>query len=79
MVDDGGTGFAQRYDLGMRGGIRIRDITIPSTPHDPPVTYNDGTHRHLSFFQRPLGAAQSLFHPQFVRMNCRSIAVVLKT
>jgi hypothetical protein len=63
MVANGGTGFTQGYDLGMRRGIRILDITIPSTPHDSPIPYHDGTDWNFSLLQSALGAAQSLFHP----------------
>jgi hypothetical protein len=34
MIADGRACFAQSYDFGVRGGIGIRDVTVPAAAHD---------------------------------------------
>jgi len=66
MVTNVRTGFAQRDDLGVRRRIRAGNIAVPSAAHDCAIANDDRAYRDLSHFQRTLGAAQRLFHPEFV-------------
>jgi hypothetical protein len=66
MVAEGRAGFAQRYDLGMGGGVAIADVAIPPTSYDLFSAHYNCTHGHLTCFQRALGAAQRFFHEKFI-------------
>jgi|SRR5579863_1046480 hypothetical protein len=67
MVTNGGTGLAQGDDLGVSRRIGVRDVTIPSPADDLACAHYDGAYGHFSSFERALGTAQGLLHPQFVR------------
>jgi hypothetical protein len=70
MVTDGCTGLAQGNDLGMGGGIEVGDVAIPSAADDAALAYNHGADWNFSGFERALGRAQSLLHPEFVGGDC---------
>ena len=67
MVTNRGTGFAKRHDLGVRAGIGIRNVAVPSPAYNASVTYDDRANRNLSGFQSSLRAAEGFFHPDFIR------------
>ena len=66
VVTDGGTGFAEGYDLGVGGGIGISNIAIPAPPHNAVAANHDRACRNLSGLQCALGGAERFFHPEFV-------------
>src|ERR1035438_1688254 len=43
MVTDGCTGLAQGDDLGVGGGVEIRDVAIPPAAHDAPLADRKST------------------------------------
>ncbi len=57
MVAQGRSGFAQRYDLGVRGRIGIRNILVPSSSNNFSLTNHDSPDRDFSHFQGALRAA----------------------
>jgi hypothetical protein len=66
MVTNGSTGFAQSDDLGVRGWVGVGDISVPSAADDAAIAHHDRAHRNFSSFEGSLGAAERLFHPEFV-------------
>lgn len=74
VVTDVDTGVTQGDDLGMGGGIVVREIAIPSATDDLVFTDYNRAYRHFSHLQCSLGAAEGLFHPEFVVGNQLSAA-----
>src|SRR5579863_3337923 len=66
MVTDSGTRLAQRDNLGMSGGVRVGDVAVPPAGYDLFAANHDRSHGDFPGFERTLGAAQGLFHPEFV-------------
>ena len=66
MVAEGGTGFAQRDDLGVRSGIAIGEVAVAAAADDLAVAHHHRAHRNFSRFQRALGSAESFLHEKFV-------------
>src|SRR5271166_2517615 len=69
MVTNGGTGFAQRHDLGVGGRVEAGDVAVPSAAYDAALAYDDRAYRDFSGFESALGAAQGFFHPELVRVK----------
>ena len=61
------TGLAESQDLGMRGGIVVGNVAIPTAADDTSVAHDDCADRHFSHFERALRRPQGFFHPEFVR------------
>jgi hypothetical protein len=57
VVTDVCAGLTQRNHLGVRGGVGIGDVAIPSTAHDASIADNDRTNRNLAGFKGPLRRA----------------------
>ena len=66
MVTEVCTGLAQGNDFGVRAGVGVGQVPIPSPPDNLASTDYDRPHRHFSRFERALGGAQSLLHPEFI-------------
>jgi hypothetical protein len=66
VITEVSPGFSQRHYFGVRGGIGIGEIAIPSSSKDAPFADNHGSHGHLVGIEGSLGAAQGLLHPEFV-------------
>jgi hypothetical protein len=66
VVSYGSAGRAQRHNLGMCGGIGIRQVAIKSQANDFSFVDHDSAHGDLSQFERALGSPQSLMHVEFV-------------
>ena len=67
VVTKGSTGFAEGDDLGVGAGIGVGDVAIPSASDDASAVHHDGSDWDFSGFEGTLGAAEGLFHPEFVR------------
>jgi hypothetical protein len=50
----------------MRRWVAIGDVAVPSAPHDLPAPYDHRAYGDFAGFERALGAAQGLLHPEFV-------------
>ncbi len=66
VITEGCTGFAQSDDLGVGGGVGVRDVAVPAAAYDFSVADHDRTDGNLAHFQSPMGTTQSFFHPDFV-------------
>ena len=66
VISNGLGGFTQRHDLGMGGGIRVREVRIPSAANYFIFADDDGPDGNFSGFKRALGGAQGFFHPEFI-------------
>lgn len=66
MITDVSAGFSQSFNFGVRGGIAVGEVAIPSPANYAAIAYNDRANRHFARFQSTLGAAQRFLHPQFV-------------
>jgi len=66
MVTNDGTGFAERDDLGMGGGVVARQIAVPAMRENYTVADHNGSHRHFSYFQSALRVAKGFLHKEFV-------------
>ena len=54
--------FAQGDHLGVRGGIGVGEVAIPSSSHDAAGAHYNGAHGHVSGFECTLGGAESFLH-----------------
>ncbi len=66
VVTEGESSLSEGYDFSVRGGVMIRQISIPSPSYDATGAHHDRAHRHLTSLQGALRASQGFFHPQFV-------------
>jgi NADH-quinone oxidoreductase subunit I len=66
MVTEVCTRLPQGNNFRVRARIRISQVPIPSPPNNFTIANYDRPHRHFSRFERPLGRAQSLLHPEFI-------------
>ena len=66
MVAESGTGFTQRDDLGVGGGIAISEVAIAASADDLAAAHHDRAHRNFSRLQRALSGAESFLHEKFV-------------
>lgn len=55
--------FAQSNNFRMSCGIAVGNVAVPPPAHYTSLAHNHSSHGNLASFQRPLGRAQSLFHP----------------
>lgn len=77
MVTNRRTCVSQRNHFRVSGGIAIGDVAVPAAADDVSIAYNDCAYGNLVHFQGALGAAEGLFHPEFVRtvVGCWSLVV----
>jgi len=66
VVTNGCTGFAQGDNFRMRGGIGVRDVTVPSPADDFSVAHHHRAHGDFTCFQGALRSAEGFLHPKFV-------------
>jgi hypothetical protein len=66
MIANGSTRLAQCQYLGMRRGIAIGYVAIPSAANDLPAAGDHRANGNFAGFESALGAAQGFFHPEFV-------------
>ena len=79
VITEVSSSFAQGDHFGMRGGIVVGDIAIPSASHDLARLHHDRAYGHFSSFKGALRAAEGFFHPQFVgRRQRRGKLIALK-
>jgi hypothetical protein len=70
MVTNGCSRLAQGDDLGMRRGIGVGDVAVPSAADDAFAAHDHCSDRDLARFESALRGSQSLLHPQFVISSC---------
>src|SRR5208282_1563817 len=68
-------GLPKGDNLSVRRGIGVRKIAIPASADDLARMDHDSTHGNFARFQRALGRAESLFHPEFIK-GSRGLLVV---
>src|ERR1700722_20583344 len=68
VITDVSSGFAQCDDFGMRRGIVVGQVTVPAASNHALVADYDGPDGNFSGLERPLCAAQELFHPKLVSL-----------
>jgi hypothetical protein len=66
MVAEGGTGLAQRDNLGVRGGIGVGEIAVAAASDDFAVVNYHRADWDFAGFKRALGGAERFFHEEFV-------------
>jgi hypothetical protein len=66
MVVQRHTCVTQGHYLSMGGWIVVGDVVIPSAANDAALMHDYRADWNLTGFQRPLGGAQGLLHPEFV-------------
>jgi hypothetical protein len=66
MIAESCSGSAQRDDLGMRCGIGIGDVAIPSPANDAISADDYRTNGNFSSFERALCGPEGFLHPEFV-------------
>jgi hypothetical protein len=66
MISNPGSSIAQGHDLRMRAGIVLSDIAVPSSADYLSLAHHYRPNRNLANLKRTLGAAECLFHVEFV-------------
>jgi hypothetical protein len=66
VVAEGGSGVAERYDLGMRRRIVCPDVLVPSAAYDLAFEDDDSANWNLSGIEGALGGTEGFLHPEFV-------------
>jgi hypothetical protein len=66
VVGGAESGFAQREDLGVGGGIDLRDGRIAAAAHDLPVDHDESADRDLARDGARAGKREGLAHEEFV-------------
>jgi hypothetical protein len=69
VVTNDCTGFAQRDDFRVGGGIVLGNVAVPSAPDDASSAHDHSADRHFAGLERALCRAQGLFHPEFIWGN----------
>ena len=67
VVTKGCPGFTQGEEFRMGAGIGVGDVAIPSATNDVASMNDHGADGNFICFEGTLGAAEGLFHPEFVR------------
>jgi hypothetical protein len=66
MIAESCSGRAQRDDFGVRRGIGIGDVAIPSAANDAISAHDYRSDGNFSGFERALCGAERFLHPEFV-------------
>jgi hypothetical protein len=66
VITEVSSGFAQRHNFGMGGGIGVGEIAIPTASNDAVFADDHGSDGDFAGIEGALGAEQGLLHPEFV-------------
>jgi hypothetical protein len=69
MVSDGCASLAKRNNLGVGGGVTVREIAVPPVRDNAALANHNCSDRHLAGFQRALGGAECFLHEKFVSIQ----------
>ena len=66
MIAKACTSFTQCHNFGVGGGIRLEQVSVPTSSHNKAIADDDSSNRYLACLVGPPSGTESLLHPEFV-------------